>query len=551
MKKTFYLIIIFVSIAIQVNAQCWTKIAAGSVHTLAVKNDGTLWAWGTNAFGQLGDGTTTNRTTPVQVGTDNNWSSVYASSGAYSLALKTNGKLWAWGANAFGQLGNGTNTDANVPVQVGAGNDWLSISPGNEHVLALKTNHTLWAWGINNMAQLGDGSNVNSNTPEQIGTENDWSMVVAGFETSMALKNNGSIWAWGNNMNGIFGNGTTNTASSVPIQVSATNDWSRLSISGHAMAKKIDGSLWAWGYNVEGQLGDGTTTDRFSPVQIGTDTDWDTVITGGNFTLGLKNDGTLWHWGNNTFGQYGNGTWFPTSTVPLQNPFYTDWEAISVTDVTAFGIRTGSTLWGWGAGNFGNIGNGTIISSATPAPISCNAVLPLTWLFINATRQNNDALIKWGTASESNTVVFEIEHSTDGYHFIKAGTVNASGNSSTNKSYSYLHNSPSAGINYYRIKQIDANGRYSFSAVVQIKNENSSILFSPNPAKDHLQITLKQSYNKAILKIYTLQGQTVLQQFLPASTLQPVIDITALPAGFYTAQILSGNNSATFKFIKQ
>jgi alpha-tubulin suppressor-like RCC1 family protein len=521
------------------------------VHTLAIKNDGTLWAWGNNAFGQLGDGTTTNRIFPVQVGTDNNWTAIYASSGSYSMAVKSNGTLWAWGQNGFGQLGNGTNTDSNIPVQVGADNDWLIISPGHEYVLATKTNKTLWSWGVNNVAQLGNGSYINSSAPAQVGSDNDWTWVDASFETSMALKSNGSIWAWGNNFNGIFGNGTTGTSSNVPIQVSSTNDWNTFSVSSHVMAKKNDGSLWAWGYNVEGQLGDGTTTDRFSPVQIGTDTDWDTVITGGNFTLGLKNDGTLWHWGNNTFGQYGNGTWFPTSTVPLQNPFYTDWEAISVTDVTAFGIRTGSTLWGWGAGNFGNIGNGTIISSATPAPISCNAVLPLTWLFINAARQNNDALIKWGTASESNTVVFEIEYSTDGYHFIKAGTVNASGNSSTNKSYFYLHNSPSAGINYYRIKQIDANGRYSFSAVVQIKKENSSILFSPNPAKDHLQITLKQSYKKATLKIYTLQGQTVLQQFLPANTLQPVIDITALPAGFYTAQILSGNSSATFKFIKQ
>ncbi len=551
MKKTFYLMLMMITTAIQINAQCWAKISAGSIHTLAIKNDGTLWAWGNNAFGQLGNGTTTNRTFPVQVGTDNNWSSVYASSGSYSLAVKSNGTLWAWGQNWFGQLGNGTNTDAAVPVQVGTDNDWLIVSPGHEYVLATKTNKTLWAWGINNVAQLGNGSYVNSNSPAQIGTDNDWTLVDASFETSMALKANGSIWAWGNNFNGIFGNGTTGTSSNVPVQVSTTNDWSTFSVSSHVMAKKNDGSLWAWGYNADGQLGDGTTTEKLSPVQIGTGTDWDTVIASGNFTLALKNDATLWHWGNNTFGQYGNGTWFPTSLVPLQNPSYTDWETISVNDATAFGIRTGSALWGWGAGSFGNIGNGTNVSSNTPTPISCNTVLPVTWLFINAVRQNNEALIKWGTASESNTVVFEIEHSINGTNFSTTGTVTSAGNNSTGKTYSFQHRKPAAGINYYRVKQIDADGRYSFSAVVKIKNENSSIVISPNPAQDHIQISLQQLPGKAVLSIYNQQGQTVLQQALPANTLQSTINIAKLPSGMYTAQILSGAGSNTFTFIKQ
>ncbi len=553
MKKIFYLILIFFSISIQVNAQCWARISAGNAHTLAIKNDGTLWAWGFNQDGQLGDGTNTNRTFPVQVGTAADWSSVYVSDGNFSLALKSNGTLWAWGENSVGQLGNGTFTNSNIPIQVGSNNDWLIVSPGYNYILATKTNQTLWAWGGNGTGQLGNGSiDFGIDAPVQIGTDNDWLWVDAGFQTSMALKTNGHIWAWGNNFNGIFGNGTNGTSSNVPIQVSATNDWISFNASSHVMARKANGSLWAWGANAFGELGDGTTTDKLSPVQIGTDTDWDEVIAGGIFTLALKNDGTLWHWGDNGFGQYGNGTFFPASLVPLQNPFYNDWETISVTAFTAFGIRNGSNLWGWGSGTNGQIGNGTTSNSNIPNQISCNNILPVTWLYVNGQLQNGNAIIKWATASESNTQKFEIEHSGNGISFSKIGNVTAAGNSSITQHYQFLHNSPAVGKNYYRIKQIDLDGRFSYSSIILLQNKDSktNIIIAPNPVVNEATLFFNETGNKT-LQLLTTGGQIVYTEKINGTNNSHTINMSKLASGIYVLRLQTENGIKTYKIIKQ
>src|SRR3989337_2999238 len=134
-----------------------SQIAAGSYHTLAIKSDGTLWAWGYNYSGQLGDGTTSNKTTPVQIGTGTNWSQI-AAGGYHTLAIKSDGTLWAWGGNSFGQLGDGTSSDyKTTPVQIGTGTNWSQIAAGGYHTLAIKSDGTLWAWG-NYYGQLGDAT---------------------------------------------------------------------------------------------------------------------------------------------------------------------------------------------------------------------------------------------------------------------------------------------------------------------------------------------------------------------------------------------------------
>lgn len=552
MKKIFYLLTILFTTSVHTNAQCWAKVSAGSLHTLAIRNDGTLWAWGDNFWGELGDGSNTNRTKPVQVGTATDWTFVHASTGPLSLALKSNGTLWAWGKNFWGQLGNGTNTHSNVPVQVGTDNDWLIVSPGNDYVLATKTNRTLWAWGINNTAQLGNGSYVNSNIPIQIGADNDWAWVDAGFETSLAIKSNGSIWAWGNNFNGIFGNGTTGTNSNVPIEVSATNDWATLSASSHVMARKTDGTLWAWGYNSEGQLGDGTTTDKLSPVQIGTDTDWDDVVAGGIFTMGLKNDGSRWYWGHNGFGQYGNSTFFPATLVPVQLPFPTDWESISVSDATAFGIRTGSNLWGWGSGTFGNIGDGSTSNNAVPSQISCISVLPVTWLSVNGQFQNGNAIIHWATASETNTDKFEIEHSTDGITYNKVGTAAAAGNSSSARQYRFIHPSPVSGKNYYRIKQIDSDGRFTYSSIIVLKNSDtrSSLIIAPNPVQAEVILYFNEPGRKTI-QLFNMKGALLYTEKINVTNSRHAINMVNMASGIYLLHVNTVKGNETYKIIKQ
>ncbi len=272
------------------------RLAAGGIHSLALKTDGNLWAWGYNWAGTLGDGTSTDRWTPVQVLTG---VAAVAASNGYSLAIKTDGSLWAWGYNREGQLGDGTTTDRRTPVQVLTG--VAAVSAEYEHSLALKTDGSLWAWGYNREGRLGDGTTTSRSTPVQILT--GVAAVSAGSFHSLAIKTDGSLWAWGDNRFGQLGDGTQ-TDRLTPVQV--MTGVAAVAAATHTLALKTDGSLWAWGWNGYGQLGDGTLTDRLTPVQVLTGVA--AVSAGAYHTLARKADGSLWAWGNNSYGQLGDGT---------------------------------------------------------------------------------------------------------------------------------------------------------------------------------------------------------------------------------------------------
>jgi alpha-tubulin suppressor-like RCC1 family protein len=294
----------------------WASISASYEHNIAIKTDGTLWAWGNNGNGQLGDGTTTDRYSPVQIGTANNWKSISAC-GGHTIAIKTDGTLWAWGYNAQGQLGDGTTTQRNSPVQIGTSTNWKEIRSENSHNIAIKTDGTLWAWGYNLFGQLGDGTTTQRNSPVQIGTATNWASIGVGDAHTMAIKTNGTLWAWGHNGNGQLGDGT-NTNRNSPVQIGTANNWASISPSQYqTIAVKTDSSLWAWGTNSAGQLGDGTTTARNSPVQIGTENNWTSISAGHKHTTASKTDGSLWVWGRNQYGALGDGTTISRSS-PVQ-----------------------------------------------------------------------------------------------------------------------------------------------------------------------------------------------------------------------------------------
>jgi alpha-tubulin suppressor-like RCC1 family protein len=249
----------------------WTGVMAGYQHAVAVKADDTLWGWGANYYGALGpQGSVSLEPIPTEIAGGADWAAA-AAGGDFSLALKTDGSLWATGFNAYGALGLGDSVDRHGLTRVGSAPDWATVSAGLGYTLALKEDGSLWAWGGNNLGQLGLGDHRPRRSPAQVGGETDWAEVRCLGHHSLALKRDGTLWAWGENGFGQLGVGDT-VDRDVPTQVGASRDWSALATgsagSYHSLALRRDGSLWAWGLNRHGQLGLGDTTDRQEPAEV-------------------------------------------------------------------------------------------------------------------------------------------------------------------------------------------------------------------------------------------------------------------------------------------
>ena len=205
----------------------WSKASVGSYSCLAIKTDGTLWSWGSNGQGQLGLGNTTDYSSPKQVGSLTTWANVVSGAGGGVLAIKTDGTLWAWGAGSYGKLGLGNTTDYSSPKQIGALTTWSSISMQYYAGGAIKTNGTFWTWGYNLNGQLGlgtSGAGTYTSSPQQVGALTDWSTISAGAQTFFSIKTNGTLWGWGANTTGILGLGNTTNRSS-PNQIGALTSW--------------------------------------------------------------------------------------------------------------------------------------------------------------------------------------------------------------------------------------------------------------------------------------------------------------------------------------
>lgn len=316
-------------------------ISGGGEHSLALKLDGTIWTWGDNEYGQLGDGTTTDRSTPVQVST---LSGVVTISGGvfHSLALKSDGTIWTWGNNWYGQLGDGTTVERHTPVEVSGLSGVVAIAGGVYHSLALKSDGTVWTWGDNGYGQLGDGTNTNRTTPVQVSSLSGVVAIARGHQHSLALKSDGTVWAWGYNSDGQLGDGT-NTNRTIPIQVSGLSGV--VAIAGgynHSLALKSDGTVWIWGNNRFGQLGDGTPTNKTTPVEVSGLSSIVTISGGGDHSLALKSDGTIWAWGYNSDGQLGDGT-YTDRYAPVQVSGLDMDETITPTcEATSLSVSPGS-----------------------------------------------------------------------------------------------------------------------------------------------------------------------------------------------------------------
>ena len=383
------------------------QIAGGGYFSLALKTDGTVWAWGKNDYGQLGDGTTTNRSTPAQI---TGLSDIIAISADnfHSLALKDDGTVWAWGKNDYGQLGDGTTSDSYTPVQVAGLSGVTAITLGNYFNLALKSDGTVWAWGKNNAGQLGNGTTSDSYTPVQVAGLSGVTGIGAGDWHSLAVKGDGTAWAWGSNGNGILGDGTV-VQRNTPVQVIGLNGV--IAVEGNicsSISLKNDGTVWTWGSNHNGALGDGTTINRHTPVQVIGLTDIVSISgCGSGFNTALKNNGTVFAWGYNVEGELGNGT-TTNSCTPVQVSGLSGVTTIAAaTYLHTLALKDDGTVWAWGRGNYGGLGNGTTTDSSIPVQViglnllyspdspenltatSGNAQVDLTWTAVTGSTGYN------------------------------------------------------------------------------------------------------------------------------------------------------------------
>lgn len=245
MKKI--LLLFFISICITTYSQCHTTASAKGFHTLSLHPDGTLWSWGQNNNYQIGNNSNQNQLVPLQIGTSSDW--VKVSGGTYfSAAIKSDGTLWAWGSNSYGQTGSGV---AHVPQMVNTDTDWVNVAAGLAFTAAIKSDGSLWMWGYNDYGQLGNGTTISSNVPAQVGDDHDWVKISCGSQHIIALKSDGTIWAWGNGEYGVLGQGFSNLNElHVPTQIGTDNNWTEITAGySYCLGIKSNGTLWA-GYRL-------------------------------------------------------------------------------------------------------------------------------------------------------------------------------------------------------------------------------------------------------------------------------------------------------------
>lgn len=325
----------------------WKDVSMGFGHALAIKNDDTLWAWGASvsppALGipwnlEAGDPQTA---IPIQVSGGGQWKNVSAGS-HHTLGIKSDDTLWAWGHNKIiwgggarpistGFLGIGNIEESYIPTQISG--QWKSVSAGDSHSLGIKNDNTLWAWGDNVSGQLGvPNSPSYTIIPVEISGGGGWKSISAGYIHSLGIKNDDTLWAWGNNNLGQLGIGNT-TSSNVPVQV--TGQWKSISAGlFFSLGIKTDDTLWAWGNNSFGQLGVGDTINSDIPIQI--PGQWKNISAGSHHALGIKTDNTLWTWGRNNIGQLGVGIADSTTPTKVND---SKWGIISANSQNSIAIK--------------------------------------------------------------------------------------------------------------------------------------------------------------------------------------------------------------------
>jgi alpha-tubulin suppressor-like RCC1 family protein len=373
-------------------------LGAGEAYSVALKSDGTVWTWGDNTVGQLGDTASVNRATPAQILTG---VQAIAVGMRHALALKTDGTVLAWGENDAGQAGSASCSTCRTPVAVSGLTDVIAIAAGAGHSLALKADGTVWAWGTNTDGRLGDGTLTNRSTPVQVVGLSGVTAIAAGAGFSLAVTSGGAaqgaLWAWGANAQGQLGDGST-TNRNLPMRVPGLPSIASVAAGGAwTMARTASGDVWTWGGNDFGQLANGSLAPQPLPVRS-------SLLDGATrIAASLRSDawqldrrGHTWFWGDDSNGQVGNGMRNDVLTPAFLEP---QWP-LGVSDAAMAGLGSLHSLLATvdghvlasGENGSGQLGEGTHTLSMLFVPVSIGVLANNTWLTQDS---DQDGLSNW------------------------------------------------------------------------------------------------------------------------------------------------------------
>lgn len=360
-------------------AKTFCKISAGDAHSLGIDKNGMVWGWGYNGYGQLGDNSINNRITPISVvGAVKTFCQVSAGTN-HSIALDKNGKVWGWGYNSYGQLGDNSAMSKLTPITVlGATKTFCELEGGRNiigygnHSVAIDKNGKVWGWGYNNYGQLGDNSINNALTPVSIaGSTKTFCQISGGGWHVAGLDKNGKAWGWGYNNFGQLGDNSI-TSKRTPVGVlGATKTFCEISAGRqHTVAISASGRLWAWGYNNRGQLGDNSIVSKNTPVSVTGATKTFCYINCGNqYTLGIDKNGKAWGWGYNNYGQLGDNSITSRLTPVAIGGAAKTFCQLQSSRYFSAGIDKNGRVWTWGYNNLGQLGDNTTVSKRTPVSV--------------------------------------------------------------------------------------------------------------------------------------------------------------------------------------
>jgi alpha-tubulin suppressor-like RCC1 family protein len=341
-------------------------LAAGSWHTCGLRVSGQMACWGDNFAGALGDGTTTDRHTPVAV---TGLTDVIAATAGFghTCALRINGHVACWGRNWYGQVGDNTTTHRQIPVAVTGLTDVTAVAANDQsqHTCALRSNGEVACWGYNEAGQLGDGTTTHRQTPVAVVDLTDATAITTGTYHTCALRGDGQVTCWGHNVEGQLGDGTT-TDRHTPVAVVGITDATAIAAGeNHSCALRSSGEVACWGGF---PLGDGTANSSLTPVAVVGLTDATAITVGGHHTCALRSNGRVACWGSNLMGQLGDGTTThrhsPVAVVGL-----TDATAVVGGEVHTCALRRAGHVVCWGANLYGALGDGTTVDRHSPVPV--------------------------------------------------------------------------------------------------------------------------------------------------------------------------------------